>query len=132
MLPKNPPETPSKSFQPLLQEPGQLIKLNGRITLKAAGVLRLYSTLWGTYKAKFSESQRLEKENEALRVANLDLLEQRGLLERRHADQGALIAYYGQIFEKVRQGMAGALRDWEGSPTEANWEEVVAINENAS
>lgn len=121
----------SEPFELLLEEQRQSIQLNGQIGQKATGILRLYSMLWETYNAKIAESQRIEKENKALRATNIDLLEHRRVLERRHADQVALIAYYGQIFDKVRRGIAGVLRDWDGSPADAPWEEELSFNESA-
>lgn len=99
---------------------------------QAAEALRLYSTLCEAYNAKKAESQHLENENEALRIANINLLEQQGALECHHTDQEALITYYGQIFDKVRGEMAGVIRDWESPLNEATPEKVDVINEEAS
>jgi hypothetical protein len=88
--------------------------------------------LWESYNAKKAESERLKKENEELRVANFSLMEEQGLLERRHADQEALIAYYRQIFDKVRHGIVGLIKDWEGSSTETTLEKVETIDENGT
>ena len=126
------PQTLNELFHPPVEEPRQLIQPSSEIALQAAGVLSLYSTLWENYNAKKAESQRLEKENEVLRIANINLLEQQGFLERRHADQEALITHYGQIFDKVRGGMADVIRDWECPSTEDTIAKAEEINEEAS
>ncbi|KAI3093353.1 hypothetical protein CBS147333_10098 [Penicillium roqueforti] len=124
--------TLKEAFQPLFGGNKELMQPSSRIELQAAGILRLYSMLWETYNAKKAESQRLEKENEVIRIANINLLEQQALLERRHADQESLITYYGQVFDKVREGMADVIRDWEGPPTEDTIESGEEITEEAS
>lgn len=114
----------NEPFQLLPEEPRQLIQPNAQIMLQDTGILRL----WDTYNAKNAEGQHLEEENEGLRIANINLLEQQGQLERHHADQEALIAYYGRIFDKVRGGIVGLISDWEGSPGQATFEKVDVIH----
>ncbi|KAJ6050158.1 uncharacterized protein N7446_005599 [Penicillium canescens] len=122
-------ETLDPHFQPLVEEPRQSIQSTSE---QAAGALRLYSTLCETYKTKMAESRRLEDENEALRINNIELLEQQRALEYRHAEQEALITYYGQMFDKVRGEMACVIRDWEGPLNQATPEKVDVIDEDAS
>lgn len=100
---------------------------SSQIELQAAGTL-----IWETYNGKKAESQRLEKENEVLLIANINLLEQQALLERRHADQESLLTYYGQVFDKVREGVADVIRDWEGPPTRDTIASGEEITEEAS
>ncbi|KAJ5465958.1 hypothetical protein N7530_009745 [Penicillium desertorum] len=122
-------QTLDEPLQPLVEESMQSIQPS---TQQAAEALRLYSTLCEAYNAKKAESQHLENENEALRIANINLLEQQRALECHHTDQEALITYYGQIFDKVRGEMAGVIRDWESPLTEATSEKVDEINEETS
>lgn len=122
-------QTLDEPFQPLVEESMQPIQPSAQ---QAAEALRLYSTLCEAYNAKKAESQHLENENEALRIANINLLEQQRALECHHTDQEALITYYGQILDKVRGEMAGVIRDWESPLNEATPEKVDVINEEAS
>lgn len=132
MPPSTQPQGVNESIHPRHEVPGQIKPLGAQIAHQVAGTLSQYSMLWESYNAKKAESERLEKENEELRVANFSLMEEQGLLERRHADQEALIAYYGQIFDKVRHGIVGLIKDWEGSSTETTLEKVETIDENAT
>ena len=81
---------------------------------QAALLIGFYQRLWEAYSAKHLTNQRLEKTNQQLRTANSHLGQERDLLERRHANQEALLTYFGQAFDKVRDGIAGVLRDWDG------------------
>ncbi|KAJ5318298.1 hypothetical protein N7476_004718 [Penicillium atrosanguineum] len=124
------PPAVNEPVQSLLEVPGQVTPLSAQIAHQVAGTLRQYSTLWETYREKNAASERLEKENEELRAANFNLMEEQGFLEHRHAEQEALIAYYGQIFDKVRQGILGLIKDWEGSSMESTSENVETSDEN--
>ena len=122
----------NESIHPQHEVPGQINPPGAQVAHQVAGTLSQYSMLWETYNTKKAESERLEKENEELRVANFSLVEEQELLERRHADQEALIAYYGQIFDQVRHGIVGLIKDWEGSSTETTLEKVETIHENGT
>lgn len=120
----------NEPVQPLLEVPVQVTPLSAQVAHQVAGDLRQYSTLWETYKEEKAASEHIEKENEELRVANLNLMEEQGLLERRHAEQEALIAYYGQIFDKVRFGILGLIKNWEGSSMKSTLENVETSHED--
>ncbi|KAJ5215263.1 uncharacterized protein N7498_001670 [Penicillium cinerascens] len=126
------PQGVNESIHPLHGVPSQVNPPGAQIAHQVAGTLSQYSMLWETYNTKKAQSERLEKENEELRVANFTLVEEQELLERRHVDQEALIAYYGQIFDQVRHGIVGLIKDWEGSSTETTSEEVETIDENGT
>lgn len=81
-------------------------------------MLRLYSTLWESYSTKKAHSQRLERENEALRATNIHLCQERESLEHRLANQEALLVYFEEAFENVRRGIHGVLKDWENCSPE--------------
>ncbi|KAJ5940465.1 hypothetical protein N7516_000633 [Penicillium verrucosum] len=98
---------PQDTLLQALDEPFQLLAEESMRSTQpsaqqAAEAWRLYSTLCAAYNAKKAESQHLENENEALRIANINLVEQQRALECHHTDHEALITYYGQIFDKVR------------------------------
>lgn len=77
--------------------------------------LKFYSLLLEIYNANHIVSQRLERENEKLRAENYRLIEEKDNLARRHIEQESLIIYYDELFDKIRQGIVGVVRSWEGS-----------------
>ncbi|KAJ5215296.1 uncharacterized protein N7498_001703 [Penicillium cinerascens] len=104
--------------QPLVEELKCLDQDSLHLSQPAAQMLRFYSMLWESYSAKKAHSQRLEKENEALRAININLCQERESLEYRHANQEALLVYFEDAFENVRRGILGVLKDWENCSPE--------------
>lgn len=80
-------------------------------------VVKLYSVLLDNYNSKHVENERLEKENKILRAANHQLIEGKDSLQRRHADQENFLAYYAQLFDRIRQELMNVMRGWEGFST---------------
>lgn len=52
-------------------------------------------------------------ENEELRATNVHLCQQQVSMECRIANQDALLACFGQAFDRTREGIVTVLRDWE-------------------
>lgn len=104
----------TEPFQALIEELKRLDQEDKQLASQAALLIGLYRRLWEAYSTKHVTNQRLEKTNQQLRTANSQLGQERDLLERRHANQEALLSYFGQAFDKVRDGIAGVLRDWDG------------------
>ncbi|KAJ5117888.1 uncharacterized protein N7443_001793 [Penicillium atrosanguineum] len=102
-------------FEALIEELKRLDQDDQQLASQASLLIGLYRRLWEAYTAKHTTNQYLVKTNQQLRTVNVQLGQERELLERRHANQEALLSYFGQAFDKVRDGIAGVLRDWDGS-----------------
>lgn len=105
-------ELPMSPFQPLIEELSRLTQGNPERAHHASKILRLYSTLWECHVAKVSYLQRLEEENEMLRSSNIQLCQEIQAMDRRHANQEALIVCYGQIFEKIHAETGSIISYW--------------------
>lgn len=111
------PHDRNESFELLFEEKTQGSPLNCIESHEKSEIVEFYTLLLDNYNTKNVDSERLEKENKIIRAANYQLIEEKGTLERRHADQEYLLAYYGQLFDRLRQEIAGVMRSWEGSST---------------
>jgi hypothetical protein len=80
----------------------------------ASKILRLYSTLWECHVTKVLYLQRLEEENEILRASNIQLCQEIQAMDRRHVNQEALVACYGQIFERIHAETGPIISYWNG------------------
>lgn len=110
----NQPELPPSPFQPLIEELGRLTQDNPEKAHHASKILRLYSTLWECHVSKVLYLQRLEEENEILRASNIQLCQEIQAMDRHHVNQEALIACYGQIFERIHAETGPIISYWNG------------------
>lgn len=109
------PHDLNESFELLFEEETQASPMNCIESHEKSEIVEFYTLLLDIYNGKNVESERLEKENKILRAANHQLIEEKGTLERRHADQEYLLGYYGQLFDRIRREISGVMRSWEGS-----------------
>lgn len=107
----------NESFELPFEEQIQSTPFNYIETHENSEVVKLYSVLLDNYNTRNVESERLEKENKILRAANHQLIEGKDSLQRHHADQEYLLAYYGQLFDRIRQELLNFTRGWEGFST---------------
>lgn len=117
MSQKNSAARPRGVVELLLEEQIQASPLNYIESHKKSEIMEFYSLLLDNYNTKNVESKCLEKENKILRAANYQLIEGKSSLQRRHADQEYLLAYYSQLFDRICQVIVGVMRSWEGSST---------------
>ncbi|KAJ6105190.1 hypothetical protein N7523_010264 [Penicillium sp. IBT 18751x] len=98
-------------FRPVMEELIRLNQVNPQLANQVSDIIRLYSRLWGAYVAKEAVNQSLQMANKELRAANANLCQQQVFMERRHANQEALLAYFEHAFDRVREGIVGMLQD---------------------
>lgn len=85
-------------FRPLVRELQRLDDEDPQLAAQAARLVGLYRRLWESYVAKGAESQRLSEENRQM--------------NRRYAEQEALLFYFREAFQKVREGITMIFESW--------------------
>ncbi|CEJ62544.1 hypothetical protein PMG11_11041 [Penicillium brasilianum] len=112
----NPTQALHDTFQPLVEEFGELSQDDPQRAQHTTETLRPYSALWESYAAKGARILHLEKENEIIRAANTQLCQKLDIMERRQANQEALLVCYAKIFLKVREEVVRVLSEGESNP----------------
>ncbi|KAF7588286.1 hypothetical protein BBP40_005940 [Aspergillus hancockii] len=95
----------AESFNPLIQELQRLSNEDPQLAAQAARLVGLYRRLWESYIIKHADHQRLRKANEQLQVTNVELRQEKGQVERRHADQEAQLDRFCRAFHAVHEGI---------------------------
>jgi hypothetical protein len=83
----------------------------------AARLVGLYRRLWESCVSKHVDNHRLGEATDELRNNNFQLSQERAYLKHRHEDQELRLVVFDQGLEKMRQGIAEVLRDWDKSAT---------------
>lgn len=100
------------SFRPLARELERLDEKDPILALQAARLVALYRRVWDSYAAKNAESQRLDKENQQLKNANVSLSEKKKQAECRSLEYDVRLSYYKEALQKIEEGIIGVLENW--------------------
>ncbi|KAJ5369963.1 uncharacterized protein N7496_006055 [Penicillium cataractarum] len=100
-------------LQPLVEEFEGSDQGYSQQSQQVTDISRPYSTFCESYAAKVVHIQHLEKENEIIRTSNTQLCQQLHIMERRQANQEALLVCYAKIFHRVREEILRVLNEGE-------------------
>ncbi|KOS37215.1 hypothetical protein ACN38_g12001 [Penicillium nordicum] len=95
-----------------------------KLAIQAARLVGLYRRLWESCISKHHADQSLAADNNELRITNTQLFREREYLKQQQNNQITRLTLFEEALGKVREGIVGVLKDWDGyaeGATSVSW-----------
>ncbi|KAI2734105.1 hypothetical protein DTO013E5_10176 [Penicillium roqueforti] len=115
----------TEAFQPVIETLERMEQEDPKLATQAAPLVGIYRRLWESCISKHHAGQSLAAENNKLRITNAQLFRERDYLKQQQNNQIARLTLFEEALGKVREGIVGVLKDWDGYAEEATsvwWE----------
>ncbi|KAJ5300275.1 hypothetical protein PENANT_c137G05913 [Penicillium antarcticum] len=115
----------TEAFQPAIEILERMEQEDPKLAIQAARLVGLYRRLWESCISKHHAGQSLAADNNELRITNTQLFRERENLKQQQNNQIARLTLFEEALGKVREGIVGVLKDWDGcaeGATSVSWE----------
>ncbi|KAG0156966.1 hypothetical protein PDIDSM_4149 [Penicillium digitatum] len=115
----------TEAFQPVIETLERMEQEDPKLATQAARLVGLYRRLWESCISKHHAGQILPADNNELRITNTQMFREIEYLKQQQNNQIARLTLFEEALGKVREGIVGVLKDWDGSSEEAtsvSWE----------